>query len=79
MPAGGFFFWLELNEPLTAAAVFSAAIKNEVAVTPGAMYFADQGGDRSLRLVFSALPPEDIRNAIYQLAQAMIEVSNQVR
>lgn len=79
LPAGGFFFWLELNEPLTAAAVFSAAIKNEVAVTPGAMYFADQGGDRSLRLVFSALPPEDIRNAIYQLAQAMIEVSNQVR
>ena len=78
-PGGGFFFWLELNEPLTAQAVFEAAVEHGVAVTPGPMYFADEGGDRSLRLVFSALPPEDLRAAIARLGEALAEVAESAR
>ena len=78
-PGGGFFFWLELNDPLTAAAVFAAAIERDVAVTPGPMYFADGGGDRSLRLVFSALPPADLRVAIARLGEALAEVAEAAR
>lgn len=74
-PAGGFFFWLHLNEPLTASAVAAAAAAREVAVTPGPMYFADDGGEQSLRLVYSALPPEDLRAAIARLGEALAEVA----
>ncbi len=74
-PAGGFFFWLQLNEPLTATAVAAAAADREVAVTPGPMYFADAGGERSIRLVYSALPPEDLRVAIARLGDALAEVA----
>ncbi len=78
-PGGGFFFWLHLNDPLAAQAVFEAAIARDVAVTPGPMYFADDNGDHSLRLVFSALPPDDLRAAIARLGDAMAVVAEQAR
>jgi 2-aminoadipate transaminase len=75
VPAGGFFLWLRLNEPLTAAAVAAAAAEREVAVTPGPLYFGGQGGNDALRLVYSALPPEDLREAIARLGDAMASVA----
>jgi len=74
-PAGGFFLWLQLNDPLTAASVATAAAEREVAVTPGPMYFADGGGTQALRLVYSALPPDELRAAIARLGQAMEAVA----
>jgi 2-aminoadipate transaminase len=73
-PGGGFFLWLQLKEPLMADAVFAAAVERDVAVTPGPMYYAGDGGERQLRIVFSALPPEDLRVAIARLGEALAEV-----
>ncbi len=75
VPAGGFFLWLHLAEPLRADAVRAAAIAREVAVTPGSTYFAQGGGERELRLVYSALPPEELRDAIARLGEAMAAVA----
>src|SRR5690606_25767707 len=65
-PRGGFFHWLRLVSGLDARAVQAAAAEEGVAVTPGTGYFATpdsaalNGADR-IRLVFSALPPEELR------------------
>jgi len=77
IPAGGFFLWLHLAEPLRAHAVRAAAIAREVVVTPGSTYFADSGGEQELRLVYSALPPEDLRDAIARLGEAISVVAKQ--
>jgi 2-aminoadipate transaminase len=75
VPAGGFFLWLHLEQPLTADAVRAAALEREVAVTPGHTYFAERGGERELRLVYSALPPDELRDAIARLGEAMAAVA----
>ncbi len=87
-PAGGFFHWLLLAEGLTAGAVVAAAARRGVAVTPGTGYYpqpeADleglvaplgERGERRLRLVYSALPPERLREAIRRFADALAEVA----
>ena len=48
-------------------------------MTPGPLYFAGEGGDQSIRLVYSALPPEDLRAAIARLGEAMAAVADRAR
>ncbi len=74
-PAGGFFLWLELRGGLDALAVFEAAKRLGVAVTPGRGYYPNGGGEQFIRLVFSALPPEQLRAAIALFGQACHEVA----
>ncbi len=75
-PAGGFFHWLRLRDGLHAADVTAAAARRGVAVTPGTGYFASGGGDDRLRLVYSALPPRHLREAITRFAAALEEVAS---
>ncbi|MBX7110749.1 MAG: PLP-dependent aminotransferase family protein [Dehalococcoidia bacterium] len=70
VPRGGFFLWLRLREGLEARALARAATEVGVAITPGQMYYAYEGGERNVRLVFSALPPEQLHDAITQLGRA---------
>ena len=74
-PAGGFFHWLQLADGLDAGVVCEAAARLGVAVTPGANYFAHDGGRDRLRLVYSALRPTELRDAIALLGEAMAEVA----
>jgi 2-aminoadipate transaminase len=75
-PAGGFFHWLRLRDGLDAAAVTAAAAVRGVAVTPGTGYFANGGGEDRLRLVYSALPPRQLREAIARLGAALEAVAS---
>ncbi len=77
-PAGGFFFWLHLRPGLTGQAVFEAAARHGVAVTPGTGYYANGGGEDRVRLVFSALPPEELRMAIAAFAEGLAEAASAV-
>jgi 2-aminoadipate transaminase len=70
-PRGGFFHWLTLAPPLTAAAVKAAAAEHGVAVTPGTGYYAHGGGEDHVRLVYSALPPEDLHEAMMRFTDAV--------
>ncbi|GMU39781.1 MAG: GntR family transcriptional regulator [Chloroflexota bacterium] len=76
VPRGGFFHWLRLRPGLDAKAVVAAAKERGVAVTPGAGYYSTGGGEDRIRLVFSALPPEDLREAVRRLGEAMEAVAN---
>jgi DNA-binding transcriptional MocR family regulator len=79
VPAGGFFLWLRLADGLDADSLAIAASRLGVAVTPGWMYYADSdeggGGQRHVRLVYSALPPEQLYEAIRLLGTACAEAA----
>ena len=88
IPGGGFFHWLRLAEGLTSDAVVEAAARQGVAVTAGTGYYpqsrvAEDGlvtplterGERHIRLVYSALPPEQLDEAIQRFTVALAEVA----
>ena len=75
-PHGGFFHWLQLAPGLDAGAVTRAAAERGVAVTPGTGYYANGGGEDRIRLVYSALPPADLRRAIEAFAEALAAVAS---
>ncbi len=76
LPAGGFFHWLTLRPGLDAREVAKAAAEHGVAVTPGTGYYASGGGEDRVRLVYSALPAEDLREAVRRLGQALEDVAS---
>ena len=74
-PRGGFFLWLRLRNGMRAADVFEAAKRHGVAVTPGTGYYPNGGGEDRIRLVFSVLPPEQLREALAHFGAAVNEVA----
>ena len=74
-PRGGFFLWLRLQHGMRAADVFEAAKRHGVAVTPGTGYYPNGGGEDRIRLVFSVLPPEQLREALAHFGAAVNEVA----
>jgi 2-aminoadipate transaminase len=74
-PAGGFFHWLHLRPGLDARAVFEAGKRHGVAVTPGPSYYPNGGGQDRVRLVYSALTPTALREAVACFGRALEEVA----
>jgi len=75
-PAGGFFVWLTLPEPLEAEAVLAVATERGVIFTPGARFFAqasEGGGRRNLRLPFSFLSEAQMAEGVRTLAEVIRE------
>jgi 2-aminoadipate transaminase len=68
---GGFSLLLTLPAGLDAAALLPAAIARGVAFTPGRPFFVDGGGERTLRLSFSALPARRIDEGVRRLAETI--------
>ena len=75
-PAGGFFHWLRLHEGLDAAVVTRTAAERGVAVTAGQNYYpGGGGGEDRVRLVYSALAPERLREAIALFGEALADAA----
>ena len=75
-PAGGFFVWLTLPEPLEAEAVLATVTERGVIFTPGARFFAqasEGGGRRNLRLPFSFLSEAQMAKGVRVLAEVIKE------
>ncbi len=75
VPRGGFFLWLTLRAGLDAMRVFETAKTYGVAVTSGHGYYPNGGGENRIRLVFSALPPDELRKAVVLFGKACAEVA----
>ncbi|HEX2418943.1 MAG TPA: PLP-dependent aminotransferase family protein, partial [Micromonosporaceae bacterium] len=69
VPRGGFFLTLEVDFTADLAAMERSARDYGVSWAPMSMFYVDGGGDRVLRLGFSNLAPEDIREGIARLAR----------
>jgi 2-aminoadipate transaminase len=68
-PHGGFSLLLTLPAGLEAAALLPRAIERGVAFTPGAAFWVDGAGERTLRLSFSAVTSVQIEEGIKRLAE----------
>jgi 2-aminoadipate transaminase len=62
------FTWLEVPEGLDAIRLRADATRAGVAYVPGAPFYPDGGGEREMRLSFSALAEPDLAEAIRRLA-----------
>jgi len=74
-PKGGLFLWVALAKGMDAQSLFDAAIRENVAFVPGDSFYAPNGhredACRRLRLNFSAVDPDRIREGIRRLSVAV--------
>ncbi|MGA8539139.1 MAG: PLP-dependent aminotransferase family protein [Terriglobales bacterium] len=77
-PQGGLFLWITLPEGLDMKTIFNAALEQNVAFVPGDSFYANEGGakdgrpgSRHMRLNFSNAAPEQIREGIRRLSEAV--------
>ena len=67
VPQGGYFLWLDLGPGADTTALAARAAEAGVPFVKGADFYADGGGTTSLRLAFSAVPADRIREGIERL------------
>ena len=72
-PKGGLFLWITLPKGMDCQKLFEIALKENVAFVPGDSFYANDGeeGKRHMRLNFSYVPPEQIREGIRRLSVAV--------
>jgi DNA-binding transcriptional MocR family regulator len=68
-PDGGLFTWVELPEGMDTAKLLQEGLKNNVAFVPGGSFFPNGGGRNTMRLNFSNMPEDRIREGIKRLAR----------
>ncbi len=72
-PDGGMFVWVTLPPGADAVELLPAAIEQGVAFVPGAAFYPNGGGERTLRLNFSNASPERITEGIARLGAVLRE------
>ncbi len=70
-PRGGMFLWLTLPEGMNTTALLARALEHDVAFVPGAAFYANGGGDTTMRLNFSHATPARIVEGVRRLAGTM--------
>jgi 2-aminoadipate transaminase len=70
-PDGGMFVWARLPDGWDASALLPRALECDVAYVPGAPFFSGCPDPATLRLSFTAHPPEEIRRGLERLASAL--------
>ncbi|MGZ4273234.1 MAG: aminotransferase-like domain-containing protein [Solirubrobacteraceae bacterium] len=76
-PEGGYFLWVDLPDGTDVAALFAAAASRGVQFVKGTD-FVLEGGESSLRLAYSGVTPDEIREGVTRLAEAYAEVRREV-
>jgi 2-aminoadipate transaminase len=72
-PKGGMFFWVRLPEGCDAMALLPKAVEAGIAYVPGAAFYAHAPDQRTLRLSFVTLAPEDIADGVAVLGRVLRE------
>jgi 2-aminoadipate transaminase len=73
-PQGGYFLWVDLPEGSDVDALARAAAERGVVFEKGSGFMLD-GGESSLRLAYSAVPPDQIDEGIGRVAEAYRELT----
>jgi 2-aminoadipate transaminase len=73
-PEGGYFLWVDLPEGRDVAALAAAAEERGVVFVKGTDFLIE-GGESSLRIAFSAVPPDQIEEAVARVAEAYRELA----
>jgi 2-aminoadipate transaminase len=67
VPQGGYFLWIDLGAGADSSELAKRAAEAGVPFVKGADFYADGGGTTCLRLAFSAVPADRIREGIERL------------
>ncbi len=70
-PDGGFYFWVTVPEGVDTKAMLPRAITARVAYASGTGFYADQLGNRQMRLSFCYPTPDRIREGVRRLANVL--------
>jgi 2-aminoadipate transaminase len=73
-PDGGLFLWAELPPHLNARQVLERCLAAKVAFVPGGSFFPNGGHEGTMRLAFSTMPEDQIREGIRRIAQVLCEL-----
>jgi 2-aminoadipate transaminase len=70
-PAGGLFVWAELPPHIDTRELLIDAVQEKVAFVPGQGFHPDMSGTNTMRLNFSNVQPEQLREGIRRLGHAI--------
>lgn len=70
-PNGGLFLWVELPEYMKANTLLQACLNSNVAFVPGDSFFPNGGVENTLRLNYSNMPEERIREGVRRLSDVI--------
>lgn len=68
---GGLFIWVTLPQGIRSFDLVPKALDRKVAFVPGEPFFAAEGGESSMRLNFSNSTPDQIREGMRRLREAI--------
>ena len=74
-PKGGFFIWATLPDGCTDTELLERALQHGLVFVAGSAFFVDGTGHDTIRLSFSAPPPDRIREGAKRLAAAMVDLT----
>jgi 2-aminoadipate transaminase len=73
-PKGGLFLWGMLPKGMDTTEIFKTAVQRKVAFVPGTSFYAQGGGENTMRLNFSYATPDQIHRGIERLGNLLKEV-----
>jgi 2-aminoadipate transaminase len=74
VPEGGYFLWVDLPEGADVARLEAASRERGVVFVKGEDFLLE-GGENSLRIAYSGVPPEQIDEAVVRVASAWRELA----
>jgi DNA-binding transcriptional MocR family regulator len=72
-PSGGLFLWMTLPDKLSARTLLDECVRRNVAFVPGGAFYPNGGHENTLRLNYSNMPIERIREGVRRLAGALVK------
>lgn len=72
-PGGGLFLWATLPDYIDTTDLLARALQEQVAFVPGRAAYLDGRGGSSMRLNFSAVPDDDIREGVRRIGEVIRE------
>jgi 2-aminoadipate transaminase len=72
-PEGGLFIWATLPDYIDTTDLLARALEEHVAFVPGRAAFVDGRGGSSMRLNFSGVPEDEIREGIRRIGEVVRE------
>ncbi|WP_144552525.1 PLP-dependent aminotransferase family protein [Bacillus sp. X1(2014)] len=70
-PEGGLFIWVELPESVDSRELFVECLANNVAFVPGTPFFPNETKNNAIRLNYSNMPKEKIREGMKRLGDVL--------
>jgi 2-aminoadipate transaminase len=70
-PGGGLFVWAELPRHVNTRELLLDAVQERVAFVPGQGFHPDNSGTNTMRLNFSNVPPDQLREGVRRLGKAI--------